>query len=71
MRSFHICAGCARSGMLAHLEVSVEHVLVFALLCVCVLYICKVLGDFRDMGLRVRRDADEEDGLDAVEEHSD
>jgi len=57
--------------MLGHSEVSAEHILVFALLCVCVLYICKVLGDFRDMGLRVRRDADEEDGLDGVEEHSD
>ena len=50
---------------------SAEHVLVFALLCVCVLYICKVLGDFRDLGLRVRRDADEESELNGSEEHSD
>ena len=50
---------------------SAEHVLIFAFLCVCVLYICKVLGDFRDLGLRVRREDDEENELDSAEEHSD
>ena len=50
---------------------SAEHVLVFALLCVCVLYICKVLGDFRDLGLHVRREADEENEVNDTAEHSD
>lgn len=57
--------------MLALSAVSAEHILVFALLCVCVLYICKVLGDFRDLGLRVRREADEDSELAGSEEHSD
>lgn len=51
--------------------VSTEHVLVFVLLCVCVLYICKTMNEFRDLGLRVRRGADEENDLDDGVEHSD
>lgn len=57
--------------MLSISAVSAEHVLIFALLCSCVLYICKTLSDFLDLGLRVRRGADEEDGADSAVEHSD
>ena len=57
--------------MLSISAVSAEHVLVFALLCSCVLYICMTLRDFRDLGLRVRREADEEDGADCAVERSD
>lgn len=34
---------------------SAERVLVFVLLCACVLYILKTIYNFRDMGLAVRR----------------
>ena len=57
--------------MLSISAVSAEHLLIFALLCSCVLYICKTLSDFRVLGLRVRRGADEEDGADSAVEHSD
>jgi hypothetical protein len=43
-------------------ESAVEHLLAFALLCACVLYVAKVAFDFRSMGLRVTRSEDEEEG---------
>ena len=51
-------------------EASVEHIHVFALLCVCVLYICKIVGNFQDQKLRVRRESDEENKSIGTEEHS-
>ncbi len=48
-----------------------ERVLVFVLLCACVIYISKVVFNFRDLGLTLRRNDDPADVLSDTEEERD
>lgn len=52
-------------------EHSAERALVFILLCACVLYLAKVVRDFRGLGLTVRSGAAEEEASELVEDERD
>lgn len=52
-------------------EETAERVLVFLVLCACVMYIAKILYNFRDMGLAVRRHDETSQVLSVLEEDRD
>ena len=52
-------------------ETRAEHILVFALLCGMTVYLAKTLFSFRSSGLSLRRNTDDDDIDEAIEEELD
>lgn len=52
-------------------ETRAEHIVVFALLCGMTVYLAKTLFSFRSSGLSLRRNTDDDDRDEAIEEELD
>ena len=52
-------------------ETRAEHIVVFALLCGMTVYLAKTLFSFRSSGLSLRRNTDDDDSDEAIEEELD